>query len=69
VVGAVAFTWLQDVIIRSTDYWRAVLGVVILALVLAFPQGLAGALGPLVERILRRPATARSTAAGKGPVA
>jgi hypothetical protein len=43
--------------------------VVILALVLAFPQGLAGALGPLVERILRRPATARSTAAGKGPVA
>jgi branched-chain amino acid transport system permease protein len=69
VVGAVAFTWLQDVIIRSTDYWRAVLGVVILALVLAFPQGLAGALGRLVERILRRPATARSTAAGKGPVA
>jgi len=43
--------------------------VVILALVLAFPQGLAGALGPVVERILRRAATARSTAAGDGPVA
>lgn len=69
VVGAVAFTWLQDMIIRSTEYWRAVLGVVILALVLAFPQGLAGALGPVVERILRRAATARSTAAGDGPVA
>ena len=40
--GAAAYTWLQDTIIRSTDYWRAVLGMVILALVLAFPQGLAG---------------------------
>src|SRR6266850_1582201 len=39
IVGAAAFTWLQDTIIRATDYWRAVLGFVILALVLAFPQG------------------------------
>ena len=28
IVGAAAFTWLQDVIIRATDYWRAVLGLV-----------------------------------------
>ena len=41
-VGAVSFTWLQDSIARSTDYWRAVLGGTILLLVLAFPQGLAG---------------------------
>jgi branched-chain amino acid transport system permease protein len=27
---------------RSTDYWRAVLGGIILLLVLAFPQGIAG---------------------------
>ena len=27
VVGAAVFTWLQDVIARDTDYWRAVLGV------------------------------------------
>ena len=26
VVGAAVFTWLQDTIARSTDYWRAVLG-------------------------------------------
>ncbi len=44
IVGAAAFTWLQDVIARSTDYWRAVLGVSILVLVLAFPQGIVGAL-------------------------
>jgi branched-chain amino acid transport system permease protein len=42
-VGAAVLTWLQDEIIRDTDYWRGILGLVILALVLAFPQGLAGA--------------------------
>ncbi len=44
VLGAAAFTWLQDEIVRNTDYWRAVLGAVILAIVLAFPRGLGGAL-------------------------
>ncbi|MEY2803763.1 MAG: hypothetical protein RL657_1099 [Pseudomonadota bacterium] len=41
-VGAVSFTWLSDIIARSTDYWRALLGAIILLLVLAFPQGIAG---------------------------
>jgi branched-chain amino acid transport system permease protein len=41
-VGAVTFTWLQDSIARNTEYWRALLGGVILLLVLAFPMGLAG---------------------------
>jgi len=43
VVGAGVFTWLQDVVIRSTDYWRALLGGVILLLVIAFPRGIVGA--------------------------
>jgi branched-chain amino acid transport system permease protein len=42
VVGAVSYTWLHDVMVRSTDYWRALLGAVILLLVLLFPQGIAG---------------------------
>ena len=42
VVGAVTFTWLHDTVARNTDYWRAVLGGTMLALVLLFPQGLAG---------------------------
>jgi branched-chain amino acid transport system permease protein len=42
VVGAVTFTALQDVLVRSTDYWRAVLGAAILLLVLVFPRGLSG---------------------------
>ena len=43
-VGATAFTWLQDTVARHTTYWRAMLGLSILLLVLAFPQGIAGAL-------------------------
>jgi len=42
VAGAAVFTWLQDVVARETDYWRALLGAVILALVLLFPAGIAG---------------------------
>jgi branched-chain amino acid transport system permease protein len=43
VLGALAFTGLHEQLVRATDYWRLVLGCVILLLVLAFPQGLAGA--------------------------
>ncbi|GAB4069429.1 ABC transporter permease [Ancylobacter sonchi] len=42
VLGAGAFTLLQDTVMRETDYWRALLGVLILALVLLFPGGIAG---------------------------
>jgi branched-chain amino acid transport system permease protein len=42
VVGAATFTWLHDTVARSTDYWRAMLGAIILVLVLLFPQGIAG---------------------------
>ena len=40
--GAALFTWLQDAVSREIDYWRAAIGAVILLLVLAFPQGVAG---------------------------
>ena len=43
VVGALVYTGLYDVLIRFTDLWRLVLGLVIIALVLVFPQGIAGA--------------------------
>ena len=42
--GAALFTWLEDAVSREIAYWRAAIGVVILLLVLAFPQGIAGAL-------------------------
>ena len=60
VVGAVTFTWLQDSIARNTDYWRAILGGVILLLVLAFPQGIAGAAQSLARRLGNRSAGAKA---------
>jgi branched-chain amino acid transport system permease protein len=49
IVGAAVFTWLQDTIARNTDYWRALLGATILAIVLLFPQGIVGAARALVS--------------------
>jgi len=43
VVGASAFALLQDTVMRQTEYWRALLGAIILGLVLAFPGGIVGA--------------------------
>ncbi|OZI22296.1 ABC transporter permease [Bordetella genomosp. 7] len=40
--GAFAYTWLQDTAARLTEYWHAVLGLAVLALVVARPDGLAG---------------------------
>jgi branched-chain amino acid transport system permease protein len=42
--GALLFTWLEDAVSRGFEYWRAAIGAVILALVLAFPQGVAGSI-------------------------
>ena len=50
VVGAALFTWLRDTLARETDFWRALMGLVILAIVLLFPQGLVGGLKALVAR-------------------
>jgi branched-chain amino acid transport system permease protein len=50
VVGAVTFTWLHDTVARSTDYWRALLGAIILLLVLLFPQGIAGFFRQIFDR-------------------
>ena len=50
VVGAAVFTWLHDTVSRNTDYWRAVLGTIIIVLVLLFPQGIAGFTKKLFDR-------------------
>jgi branched-chain amino acid transport system permease protein len=43
-IGAGVFTWMQDALARSTEYWRAATGALILAIVLVFPLGIGGAL-------------------------
>jgi len=42
VVGAAVFTGLEDQITLYTEYWRAIMGAIIIGLVLAFPEGIAG---------------------------
>jgi branched-chain amino acid transport system permease protein len=49
-VGGALFTWLQDTVARQTDYWRALLGGVMLALILVFPLGIAGTLKRIFVR-------------------
>jgi branched-chain amino acid transport system permease protein len=51
IVGATVFATLQDTVMRQTEYWRALLGVIILLLVLAFPQGIAGGFATLWRRV------------------
>jgi ABC-type branched-subunit amino acid transport system permease subunit len=41
---------LQDTIMRQTEYWRALLGGIILLLVLAFPGGIVGAISSMAAR-------------------
>ena len=55
-VGAALYTWLQDSVMRATDYWRAALGSLILALVMLFPQGVAGAAAAALARLRGGPA-------------
>ncbi len=52
IVGAAAFTWLQDTLARNTEYWRAALGLTILGLVLLFPKGIVGTIGPRIEALI-----------------
>jgi branched-chain amino acid transport system permease protein len=43
VIGAFAFAGLEEQLMRMTAYWRFVLGLAIVLLVILFPKGLAGA--------------------------
>ncbi|HEX6136552.1 MAG TPA: ABC transporter permease [Casimicrobiaceae bacterium] len=54
-LGATAFTWLQDVLGRVTEYWRAWVGIGILLIVSVFPNGIGGALTAWRRRPLPAP--------------
>ena len=54
IVGSTVFTILQDTIMRQTAYWHALLGGIILALVLAFPEGIVGTIVKLGNLRFRR---------------
>ncbi|MGQ0585381.1 MAG: ABC transporter permease [Reyranella sp.] len=54
VVGAAVYTWVRDAVARHTEFWRAVMGGIILLIVLLFPQGLVGGLKALFLRMKER---------------
>jgi branched-chain amino acid transport system permease protein len=41
-VGAAAFHFIRDLLMPLTDYWRLLLGLAIIGIVLAFPRGIVG---------------------------
>ena len=53
-LGALAFVLLQDAVMAATEYWRFVMGAVLVLLVVFFPRGLAGLAGDLAKRFQRR---------------
>jgi branched-chain amino acid transport system permease protein len=55
IVGASVFSLLQDTVMRQTEYWRALLGAIILLLVLAFPSGIVGTLAQIFGKARRAP--------------
>jgi branched-chain amino acid transport system permease protein len=52
IIGASVFATLQDTVMRQTEYWRALLGVILLLLVLVFRGGIAGTTAAFVRRKL-----------------
>ncbi|PYN34013.1 MAG: branched-chain amino acid ABC transporter permease [Candidatus Rokuibacteriota bacterium] len=53
-IGALVLILLNQQIVSYTEYWPLVLGTVLVVLLFGFPGGLAGAVGALSGRLLRR---------------
>ena len=59
-LGAAAFTWLQDALARATEYWRTGVGVVILLVVSVFPYGIGGIFAAWWPRVRRHANASRN---------
>ena len=54
VIGAAVMLWLEEVLRLYTDYWHMPLGVLLLAIVLFAPRGLAGAWASVTARFSKQ---------------
>jgi branched-chain amino acid transport system permease protein len=59
-VGAGVFIFLQDSLMSFTQYWRLVMGVVLVVIVVLFPRGLVGLAQAMVARLTGRRRDARA---------
>jgi branched-chain amino acid transport system permease protein len=53
IVGAMAFNYLKTYAIASTEYWQLLLGVVLVVLVMALPDGIVGTAARLAAKLGR----------------
>jgi len=51
IIGAVVFNYLKAYAVGRTEYWQLLLGVVLVILVMAMPEGIMGALGRIGRRV------------------
>jgi branched-chain amino acid transport system permease protein len=56
IIGALAYTLLQDQLQSLTQYWRFILGAILALIVIGFPQGLAGLAVAASRHMVRRKA-------------
>jgi branched-chain amino acid transport system permease protein len=49
-VGSVVYTWLKSEISRQTELWRLILGLIILSIVIFFPQGIVGSFNQWIQK-------------------
>jgi branched-chain amino acid transport system permease protein len=54
IVGAIVFNYLKTYAVASTAYWQFLLGIVLVILVLALPNGIVGTLSRLFGKITKR---------------
>jgi branched-chain amino acid transport system permease protein len=54
VIGAAVMLWLEEVLRLYTDYWHMPLGILLLAIVLFAPRGLAGAWASVTARFSKQ---------------
>ncbi len=52
IIGAVVFNYLKAYAVGRTEYWQLLLGVVLVILVMAMPEGIIGTLGRIGRRLL-----------------
>jgi branched-chain amino acid transport system permease protein len=50
ILGGIAYNYLETYVIKTTEYWQGLLGLILVALVLIMPQGIVGVLGGLARR-------------------
>ena len=50
IVGGIVFTYLKTYAVATTEYWQALLGIVLVLLVIVLPTGIVGALSQIARR-------------------